>query len=105
MHKLIRATTPTHYFTFPEIAFARILITYAQEGEIILEKNESDLTWNGNVASVTLTQEETNLFQAGVDAKRQVRTLTEEGDALVSYEDVIKVAGVLNDIVLEVDDG
>ena len=43
---MIRATTPKQVFTFeqnPNI-FEKILITYAQNDKIILEKEKSDLT-------------------------------------------------------------
>ena len=111
---MIRATTPKHSFIFevdPEESFSNILITYAQSGEIILEKNKSDLTFdecedlNGRniyIASVKLTQEETNMFHASpkgvVDI--QVRAITTDGDALASDIERISVQNVLNDEVL-----
>ena len=46
---MYRATTPTHSFIFdidPDETFRTILITYAQEGDIVLEKGKSDLTFS-----------------------------------------------------------
>ena len=69
---MIRATTPKHSFTFdvnPEETFSEILITYAQNGKIVLEKHKSDLTFEAcdcfggkpvYTAFVKLTQEEKN---------------------------------------------
>ena len=55
-----RATTPRHEFTLPidSTMIFKFLLTYTQDNKIILEKTESDMTVNGNVWSVELTQEE-----------------------------------------------
>ncbi len=45
-NSVIRATTPTHYFTIesdPSL-FKRILITYMQNGEIVLEKSNDEIS-------------------------------------------------------------
>ncbi len=104
---MIRATTPTHRFIFdqnPEL-FERILITYAQNGRIVLEKEKEDLTFEEPTegqypAYVQLTQEETNLFKAST-VTVQVRVLTTGGDVLASEKKSIGVENVLNDEVLE----
>lgn len=97
-----RATTPTHEFTLPIEAslIRRFLLTYTQNGEIILEKRETDMAVNGNVWSVKLTQEEANLFTGGVIARAQIRILTTGGDAMASGEYQIYVGPVFNDEVL-----
>ena len=111
---MIRATTPKHIFTFdvdPEETFSEILITYAQNGKIVLEKHKSDLMFEtcdcfgGKLvyrAFVKLTQEETKLFTANPKGvvSVQVRALTEDGDAIASDVDQISVQNVLNDEVL-----
>lgn len=111
---MIRATTPKHMFTFdvdPEETFSEILITYAQNGEIVLEKHKSDLTFEScdcfggktvYTASIKLTQEETNLFSANPKGivNIQVRAITENGDAIASDIMQISVQNVLNDEVL-----
>lgn len=111
---MYRATTPRHTFIFeinPDENFEQILITYAQDGEIILEKEKSDLTFfefeneDGKTeyaATLQLSQIESNMFHAG--AKKmvdiQVRVLTYAGQALASDEKRIPVKRVLNDEVL-----
>ena len=111
---MIRATTPTHTFVFdvnPEESFSSILITYAQNGEIILEKKKSDLTFatetaagRGSVytASLRLSQQETKLFSAKPrnTVEIQIRALTPFGEALASDKRSIPVVDVLNDEVL-----
>lgn len=111
---MIRATTPIHTFIFKEdpSRYERILITYAQGGSIVMEKEKNDLTIEslpigpGNAgmykAYYRLTQEETKKFQAngGKQVQVQVRVLTNSGEALASDKKTISVQDVLNDEVL-----
>lgn len=96
-----RLTTPTHTFTLPINAdlVDKFLLTYTQDGKIILEKNRDDMSVNGNVWSVKLTQEETKLFAEDV-ARAQIRILTTGGDALASDKMRFYVDGVFNEEVL-----
>jgi hypothetical protein len=99
---MIRATTPTHKFTLPfnyTQYVQKILITYSQKGNIVLEKNENDVQIDGNIVSYKLTQEETKLFSNG-DVRVQVRVLTIDNDALASKEQTVHIDNVLNDEVL-----
>ena len=105
---MIRATTPYHEFVFTEdpSAFTRILITYSQEENIVLEKEKSDLTIIENpavegqyIASYRMTQEEANLFDVGA-VRVQVRVLTTNGDAMASVISTLPIEEVLNDEVL-----
>lgn len=121
---MFRATTPTHTFIFdvdPEETFKSILISYAQDGEVLVEKEKEDLTIeekedpNGNKyweASVTLTQAETKKFSANNEAcwgsqdstktvDVQVRALTYTDQAVASDKMTVMVKDVLNDEVLE----
>lgn len=99
---MIRATTPTHRFTLP-FDYAqyvkKILITYSQRGEIVLEKHENDVQIDGNIVSYKLTQEETKLFSNG-DVRIQVRVLTLNNEALASEKYSVHIDNVLNDEVL-----
>lgn len=99
---MIRATTPTHRFTLP-FNYAqyvkKILITYSQRGEIVLEKHENDVQIDGNIVSYKLTQEETKLFSNG-DVRIQVRVLTLNNEALASEKYSVHIDNVLNDEVL-----
>ena len=105
---MYRATTPRHTFVFnvnPEETFQTILITYAQDNEIVLEKGKEDLTFAASgesefEATLTLTQEETKLFNNKSSVKVQVRVLTYNGEAAASTKMTIPVNDVLNDEVL-----
>lgn len=101
---MIRATTPTHTFTFPDEVnpadCERILVTYTQGGEKVLELTEDDATVDGQDVKYTLTQEQTKLFSDFRQAKVQVRVLTVYGDALASDIIPFTVNPVLNDEVL-----
>ena len=100
---MIRATTPTHSFELPfdyEQFVGKILITYKQGNNIILEKTENDISFSGNTVSFELTQEETNLFNGEMIVDIQVRVLTKGGEALASDTWHKTVIEVLNDKVL-----
>ena len=111
---MIRATTPKHVFLFNTnpSEFSRILITYAQGGEIKLEKEKDDLAIREVVncrtreleweVSYRLTQEETKAFLASPTkpVKVQIRILTDSDEALASEQYTVSVKDVLNDEVL-----
>ena len=108
---MYRATTPKHTFTFPVSPeeFKHILVTYVQDGKIILEKTENDLTFEEltekgkpvYVAWLQLTQEETNLFDADLGSFTvQVRAYSKYGEAIAGAKHVFSVDSVLNDEVL-----
>ena len=105
------ATTPKHTFTFPVSPeeFKRILITYSQNGENILEKTDRDLTFeelieDGQLVYVgwlTLTQQETKKFDPEIGKFTvQVRALSKYGEAIAGAQHVFSVEAVLNDGVL-----
>lgn len=109
---MYRATTPKHIFVFdidPTSTFKKILITYAQDNRIVLEKGEEDLTvveaagCDGETvyeASLQLSQEETKLFNTKSSVKIQVRVLTYEDEVAASERMSVPVHSVLNDQVL-----
>jgi len=114
---MIRATTPKHTFVFPldpETRFAEILITYAQNGRVILNKHKSDLSFAAEgseaapvyTASLRLTQEETALFRPGrfgagaANVTVQLRALDTDGLVFASEPAQLLLADVLNDEVL-----
>ena len=106
---MIRATTPLQEFTFEQnpADFTKILITYSQDDNIILEKNKNNLSFDTvDVDGVTMfrayfrmSQAEANLFEPGA-CRVQVRVLTSSGEALASDITNLKVTDVLNDEVL-----
>ena len=110
---MFRATTPIHNFCFRDInpeEFKTILITYAQNDKIIIEKGKDDLTiWTEEVegethyhASLTLTQEETKLFIAKPTSTVviQIRAIDYNGNVVASNKMSLSVSDVLNDEVL-----
>lgn len=107
---MIRATTPLQEFTFETnpADFARILITYKQDENIVLEKTQDDLSFSSYIgedgiivyiASFRMTQEEANLFEPE-PVRVQVRVLTSDAEALASDITTVKVSDVLDDEVL-----
>lgn len=98
-----RGTTPTHIFTLPisveQCAVVRII--YAQGGESKLIKNKEDLSFeNGVTAKVTLTQEDTFLFNSRELVEIQVRIKTLDGTALASEILKVRVERLLENEVL-----
>ena len=111
---MFRATTPKHTFIFDvdaETLFSEILITYAQNGQIILNKSKDDLTFETDIdchdetiylASLRLTQQETNSFstRSGDKVTVQVRAKTMDGDVVAFNKMTISLQDVLNDEVM-----
>ena len=108
---MYRATTPKHIFYFnvdPNDNFSEILITYAQNGKIILEKHKSDLNFDEKQgqykkygAWFRLTQEETKLFSDDYgECEIQVRVKTNFGEVVAGPVQKVTVDAVLNDEVL-----
>lgn len=100
---MYRASTPTHRMRilWPENEIRELWLTYCQNGETVLEKKHSagDFTVTGNEWSVTLTQEETNLFKADY-AEAQIRILFTDGTSLPCRIFRLSVLPVLNDEVM-----
>lgn len=96
-------TTPKHTFTFPfeTDLIQELKITYSQNKKIILEKYFSDCEIDKNSVSYNLTQEETFLFEYGVNVECQVRVLTTAGDVLASNIHIITAERCLDREVLE----
>lgn len=107
---MIRATTPTHIFRFDSnpSGYSKILVTYSQNGNIVIEKTKADMVITSEVISgvtyyygtYSLTQEETNKFTDKYPVKLQVRVLTTGGSAMASAITNLDVNTVLNDEVL-----
>ena len=99
---MIRGTTPTHTFNIPfdTSAVDEIKITYAQDDDVILEKHTSDCTLDGATISVTLTQEDTFLFNCKKAVEVQIRILTVGGNALASIPEKVGVSKCLDAEVL-----
>lgn len=85
-------TTPTHTFELPidETLCDVIWITYAQDDDEVFTIDKSRLKFEGRLASVKLTQEETLKFDREKLVAIQMRILTTGGDALGS--DVVQTS-------------
>lgn len=112
---MYRATTPVHTFIFKENPqdFAKILITYAQNNQIILEKTKDDLIFDSYTptesdtvvytATLQLTQEETRKFtikSGSPSIQVQVRVLDDVGNAWASDKKRVPLKDVFNDSIL-----
>lgn len=98
-----RGSTPTHTFTLPigVDKIAKLRITYAQLGRIVLTKTEEDVTISGNTVSVQLTQSETLAFRDNRDVEIQIKALTKGGESLVSEIWRVDAGRCLDDEVME----
>lgn len=99
---MIRGTTPTHIFKLPFATdvLEEIMILYVQNGEEILQKNIADVTLGTDTISLTLTQEETFLFDHKKNVQIQLRVKTTAGNVLASSIMVVRVEECLSEEVL-----
>lgn len=103
---MIRLTTPTHTFVFPEnidpAELDWLRLTYAQNGNILFEKELEDMTIVGQTMSVKLTQAETKLFTAqNLNNYVQVQMRVGIGDTAMATKIFnVPVADVLNSDIL-----
>lgn len=100
---MYRASTPTHKLNipWPRSEISDLWLTYSQSDEIVLEKKykNGDFTIVDNLWSVTLTQEEANLFKSD-SADVQVRVLFRDGRSVPTKVFRLPVLAVLNDEVM-----
>ena len=77
-------TTPTHTWTLPfdSSLVAKARVIYKQSGKEVLRKETADFTMAEQKLSVTLSQEETFLFDCRAPVKIQLRIRTTDGRAL-----------------------
>ena len=74
MQSIRRGTTPTIHFTttVEQTDVSSLYITFMQGNDIILERNETEITWDETGLYVVLTQDETLKFTPGL-ANVQIR--------------------------------
>lgn len=97
-----RGTTPTHTFTLP---FERELvsdlrITYFQNKKEVFVKDMDEIEFSERDINLTLTQEETFLFESGKEVLIQIKIKTSDGTVLNS--DIIKMrvdASLNNEVI------
>lgn len=89
---MYRSTTPLHTFTLPfeTSRLSKALITYSQNGEIVLEKTEADCTLDGCDIAIRLTQEETLLFTTQNDTRVNIQLKVKTTDGLVYASNIVK---------------
>ena len=95
-----RGTTPTHTFTLPEGMkeedFAVLFISYAQNGEVVVEKSGSDLSFEDNTVKVVFSQADTLMFEPG-PVKIQLRGRMLDGQTVASNHISTTAKEVLKD--------
>jgi hypothetical protein len=98
-----RGTTPTHTFSLPFSVetISALRITYAQNGEIVMNKTEGDVTAEGQEISVTLTQEETLKFSDKSNVEIQLKILSTSGDVLASPVYTVHPLRIIDEEVLK----
>ena len=100
---MIRLTTPKHQFSFPvdPSTYAGIRVTYMQNKEIILQKNETDMTFENSkdchIAYYKLSQGETAMFVNNSPVKIQVHVKDLEGNVYASDIINLNVQEILDD--------
>lgn len=99
-----RYTTPTHIYTLPfdTSIINKLRVIYAQNDAVILTKEVAECQLKDNAVTITLTQEETALF----DCKKmfvevQMHILTHGGQSLVSRPLKVSADKCLSEGVLE----
>ena len=109
---IYRGTTPRHYFEFPfeENEVAVLYISYMQKGQIRVEKELSDVTFDpiNGLIQVDLTQEDTLAFEkySWLDKQRdsliliQIRTKLTNGECWVTDMMKDRLGDVLKDGVI-----
>ena len=81
-----RGTTPTHIFTTDiDLRGAAVLyLTYKQDQAKVLEKTIEDVTIEEDKLTVTLTQQETLMFNTTMRVEMQIRVRFPDGSELAS---------------------
>lgn len=99
---MTRGTTPIHRFRLPfdTGGVTRAKVLYAQDGQVVLEKDMEQLQLQGREILVRLSQEDTMVFDSACKAEIQLRLLTTEGTALASRILTCGVGRLLKDEVL-----
>ena len=99
---MIRACSYTATIQTPQdpTSYSSILITFSQDGSIVLQKDETGVTFSGNKIIVQLTQAETKSFACGKKAYIQIRCYESAYNAPGSAIFAIDVWPALDDQIL-----
>lgn len=97
---MLRGTTQTLTFTLPEkIDMETLYISFAQNDDIVLEKELGDVLLDGTNIILPLSQEDTLKFIVGT-ATIQIRLRDTNGNALASNPMYIQVEKIYKDGVI-----
>lgn len=92
-----RGSTPTNIFNVNvDLRGSRLYITYAQNGKIIVEKTNENITVEERKVTTRLTQEETLRFKTG-PVRVQIRYVKVDGTADASNIIETKAEEILKD--------
>lgn len=80
--------------------YSAILVTMRQDGVNLINKDENDLTIDGDVVVLNLDQDETKVFTAGRPALIQIRCYESQYNAPGSAVFAVDVGEALNDTTL-----
>lgn len=81
-------TTPEHTFTLlvSSDSIKSVRIFYMVNDVVVLQKETSDVTMDGNKVKLTLTQEDTLKFLGASKASIQLQVLSTGNSAFMSYQ-------------------
>ncbi len=99
---IIRACSYNCSIKTPEApsGYSKILVTFAQGQEVLIDKDESEVDLTADAVQVHLSQAETALFEAPAVAYMQIRCYKSTYNAPGSKLFQIPVAPALNDEIL-----
>lgn len=97
-----QGSTPTHKFSTPyeKSSVDSVIITYSQNGKIVLEKHTQDIVIADLVMTTELSQEDTLLFDEKGDVKMQIKVKLTNGKVIPSNDMYASVKDVLNKEVM-----
>lgn len=97
-----RGTTPTHIFKLPFSTefVSKVKVAYKQDATVVLRKNTEACKLEGDKISITLTREESLLFNCHDNVKVQLEVELRNGGTLVSEIYVLRVAELLCEEVM-----
>lgn len=97
-----QGSTPTHTFSTPyeKSLVDRAIITYWQNGKIVLEKHTEDIDIQDRQMITELSQEDTLSFDEKGDVKMQIKVKLTNGKVIPSNDMYASVKDVLNKEVI-----
>lgn len=100
---MVRGTTPTHTWELPfDASMAkRVRVIYGQNNKVLFVKEKDECEIEGNIIKVTLSQEETFMFDSRYYAQLQIRVLFEDGSTVSTNISEIVVGETLEEEVME----